>query len=889
MEVLSANQSRPGTPLGRPAGALLAIAAVLSLGLAAPAATAAPPIFRGASGDGSKVFIETDEQLVSGDTDSKVDLYEHSGGTTTWLSQGEINGNGAFQAATFSGASSSGSRVFFRTEEQLVSGDTDGGWADIYERSAGATTWISGAGNGTRDAFFEGASSDGSRVFFTTSESLVSGDTDVFEDIYERSGGITTQVSQGQIHGNGAFEATFKAASSDGSRVFFETAEKLVDGDTDDEIDLYERSGGTTRWISQGQSNGNGPFDATFAGAPGDRSKGLFDTDESLVSGDTDSSTDLYERSGGTTTQVSQGEINGDGPFDAAFKGASRDGLRIFFQTDEPLVSGDTDEQVDLYGRNAGVTSWLSRGQVSNGPYDAGFKGASGDGTKVFFHTDEPLVGADTDTFRDVYQRAGGVTSRVSQGQINGNGATPAVFLRASSDGSKVIFETDEQLVDGDTDGVRDLYERSAGATTWLSQGEINGNKDHPAGFLRATSDGTSVFFYTVESLVSGDLDGAGDVYERSGGTTTLISVDTGPPRTTLGAGPSGVTNDRTPTFTFSSSEGGSSFECRFDSDLFAPCSGPGASHTATAELSDGPHVFEVRATDPAGNTDASPASGSFTVDTAPPDTTISGGPSAVTNDPTPTFAFSSQPGASFACKLDGGFFTGCGSPKTLAHLADGSHTFSVRATDPAGNVDPTPASRTFTVATAAVSVSGSTLVVTAAAGARDNLSITRAGSVLRVTDFPSGSYPGSGVHTGAGCTRSGDYAAHCNASGITAIQVAAGDRADKVVNTTGIRSTLGGGAGNDDMTGGSANDILIGGTGADVLRGMNGNDDLRARDGASDTRINCDGGSNPGVADRAELDLLPQDPDSAITGCESKSRGAEAALIPSLLPGRLR
>jgi hypothetical protein len=53
----------------------------------------------------------------------------------------------------------------------------------------------------------------------------------------------------------------------------------------------------------------------------------------------------------------------------------------------------------------------------------------------------------------------------------------------------------------------------------------------------------------------------------------------------------------------------------------------------------------------------------------------------------------------------------------------------------------------------------------------------------------------------------------------------------------------------------------------------MNGNDDLRARDGASDTRINCDGGSSPGTADKADLDLLPEDPDSAVTGCESKTR----------------
>ena len=71
------------------------------------------------------------------------------------------------------------------------------------------------------------------------------------------------------------------------------------------------------------------------------------------------------------------------------------------------------------------------------------------------------------------------------------------------------------------------------------------------------------------------------------------------------------------------------------------------------------------------------------------PTTTIDSAPNAQTNDPTPTFSFSSQPGTSFECKLDSGSYAPCGSPKTTPYVADGSHTFSVRAKDSAGNVDP--------------------------------------------------------------------------------------------------------------------------------------------------------------------------------------------------------
>jgi Ca2+-binding RTX toxin-like protein len=93
------------------------------------------------------------------------------------------------------------------------------------------------------------------------------------------------------------------------------------------------------------------------------------------------------------------------------------------------------------------------------------------------------------------------------------------------------------------------------------------------------------------------------------------------------------------------------------------------------------------------------------------------------------------------------------------------------------------------------------------------------------------------------------------------------------VTNSTAVKSSLNGGAANDVLTGGSANDNLIGAAGADIFKGMNGNDQLFARDLTSDTTINCDGGTTPGTADKADLDLLPKDPNSKVIGCETKTR----------------
>jgi hypothetical protein len=264
---------------------------------------------------------------------------------------------------------------------------------------------------------------------------------------------------------------------------------------------------------------------------------------------------------------------------------------------------------------------------------------------------------------------------------------------------------------------------------------------------------------------------------------------------------------------------------------------------------------------------------GSVERDVTPPDTTITSGPSGITNDPTPTFAFTtSEPGSTFECKLDAGSFASCSSPKTFVHLPDGTHTFTVRAVDADGNPDPDPATSTFNVKTASVSVSGSNLAITAAVGAKDNIMITKPSATkLKVTDMPSGIYTGSGVHVGPGCARVGDYTASCNAAGITLIPVISADMTDKVTNSTGLASSLNGGGANDVLLGGTGADTLIGGTGTDAMKGMNGNDSLKARDGTTDTLINCDGGTAPGKNDSADMDALPKD--SKVTGCEHQTR----------------
>ena len=177
------------------------------------------------------------------------------------------------------------------------------------------------------------------------------------------------------------------------------------------------------------------------------------------------------------------------------------------------------------------------------------------------------------------------------------------------------------------------------------------------------------------------------------------VSVDSTAPQTLIGSGPPVATTSSAASFTFTASEPGATFECRLDSGSFVTCSSP----QAYASLNEGPHTFQVRATDAAGNTDATPASQGWAVDNTPPQTTITNGPAALTNLTTATLTFNSgEAGSTFECRLDSGTWSTCASGQSYPGLGEGAHSFEVRASDLAGNADPTPALKTWVIDTTA-------------------------------------------------------------------------------------------------------------------------------------------------------------------------------------------
>ena len=81
-------------------------------------------------------------------------------------------------------------------------------------------------------------------------------------------------------------------------------------------------------------------------------------------------------------------------------------------------------------------------------------------------------------------------------------------------------------------------------------------------------------------------------------------------------------------------------------------------------------------------------------------DVAVTSAPPAMTSSTTAAFEFEANYPSTLECRLDAASFAPCATPASqrIRGLAEGSHTFAVRATDLLGNVEPSPASRSWIV-----------------------------------------------------------------------------------------------------------------------------------------------------------------------------------------------
>ena len=465
------------------------------------------------------------------------------------------------------------------------------------------------------------------------------------------------------------------------------------------------------------------------------------DGQDVYVTGAVDNAIVVFDRSqvDGTLTfnevELDSTDAAGRGLVGALGMAATRDGKFIY-------VAGEFDHAINIFSRNLATGTLDFIGKVTNAdPGVSGLNGAVGvalspdtdqkhlyatsyAGSSLTAWARNPTTGALT--FLGVKTDGVGGIDGI-QGADGPEISADGAFMYASGDVDNAIaaFGRDPATgqvsqVDLERDGVNGV-DGLAGVTLFAispdqkhlyAPGEFD---DALAWFNRDPVTGGLTFkqaLFDSDPVIDG-LNGAEGVAVSPDGKNVYVGSnvnqlavfgrepDSTPPDTAITSGPDAQTSDSTPSFAFSSAESFlQRFECRLDGVAFGGCIGA-ADHTA-APLADGPHTFDVRAVDTAGNPDPDPANRAFTVDTVPPDTAITSGPTGTTNDATPTFGFSGSDLAlaGFECQLDGAAFQSCSGTgeHTAAPVNDGVHSFSVRARDGAGNIDASPATRGFSV-----------------------------------------------------------------------------------------------------------------------------------------------------------------------------------------------
>lgn len=212
----------------------------------------------------------------------------------------------------------------------------------------------------------------------------------------------------------------------------------------------------------------------------------------------------------------------------------------------------------------------------------------------------------------------------------------------------------------------------------------------------------------------TGDADLSSDAGVPSEGEmtqeATTLSV-------TLTSEPPAIGNSPSVTFAYATNKT-ATMTCRLDTQSYVRCPATAKSFSALAE---GNHSFDLRAT--ANGKQVAIPTYHFSIDTTPPVLAITTAPPASSNSSGATFAFTTGDATSVTCQLDGSAPAACTSPVTYSGLLDGSHAFTLRGTDAAGNT--ASVSDTWTVTTTAP-----TVTITGAPGA---LSISKTPTFLFV------------------------------------------------------------------------------------------------------------------------------------------------------------
>ena len=507
------------------------------------------------SADGRFVAFESSaSSLAAGDTVGYIDVFVFDR-QTRLIEQISVSSGGLLGDSDSSNPSISadGRHVVFESgAANLVPGDTNG-QSDIFihDRLTGFNELVSGASGtivGNSGSFKAKISADNRYVaFHSDASNLVEDDTNGVTDIfvYDRQTGTTERVSLASDGSEANGESYRVSLSADGRYVAFHSdASNLVTGDTNGLTDVFvhDRQTGVTERLSVGWNGTETNGTSSRPSISGDGRYVAYYSDASnLVAGDTNGASDVFvlDRQTGNTTRVSLGSDASQANADSSYPAISADGRVVTFQSlAGNLVVDDTNGCEDIFAHDiqAGATKRIS---VVSSDLDFDANGGSYlpsisvDGRYVAFESVATnLVADDTNGMSDVfiYDSQTGTTERLSVRSNDEQGNYGSFKPSLSADGRYVVFQSNADLVVGDTNGRTDVYlhDCQTEITELVSITSDGIQADGHCLVPSISADGRYVVFESVaENLVEGDTNSASDIFvhDRQTGITERVSI----------------------------------------------------------------------------------------------------------------------------------------------------------------------------------------------------------------------------------------------------------------------------------------------------------------------------------------------------------------------------
>lgn len=354
---------------------------------------------------------------------------------------GAPGGDFHFQSTQKNAISHDGSRVFFLSR---APGSSNGSPQRLYVRIGGEhTVEVSASQQSspaapTAEVLFAGASADGTKAFFATTDELTDDATGAGPFLYEFDiadgattgslklvAGVDHEIVTTIFNQGVDLPIAQTLVADDGSRIYY------LSSDDDGSLYVYETATGETRLVAAHvgavplapKSDAGATQIAAETTPTG--SFLLFSSDREGVAGadDTNNGDKLYryDAASGAVTLVSSTPTAPPTRYDVELRSSnftnmnlpmdgnaiSDDGQYVFFETTAALVPGDENNKLDVYRWRAGDGVSIVTDGVSKS--DSLLAGASADGSSVFFITLNDLVPQDGDGFFDLYvARVGG-------------------------------------------------------------------------------------------------------------------------------------------------------------------------------------------------------------------------------------------------------------------------------------------------------------------------------------------------------------------------------------------------------------------------------------------------------------------------------------------------